>query len=151
MRSDTFKGTSGTEAFKSTWKSESLMGTRKSESLMGTRKSESLMGTSEFESLKGTSKSESLKGTRKSESLMGTSEFELFKPRQSADLKITSRPDKPTAKDLKKHAKEASDACAVNPREDELLVYGKAHPDRIAYIWELSLIATVKHIFARSE
>ena len=83
---------------------------------------------------------------------MGTSEFELFKPRQSADLKkITSRPHKPTAKDLKNHAKEASDACAVDPREDELLVYGKAHPDRIAYIWELSLIAAVKHIFARGE
>ena len=96
-------------------------------------------------------RSDTFKGTRKSEPFKGTSEFELFKPRQSADLKIKIRPDKPTAKDLKKHAKEASDACAVDPREDELLVYGKAHPDRIAYIWELSLIATVKHIFARSE
>lgn len=151
MRSDTFKGTSGTEAFKSTWKSESLKATSEFESLMVTRKTESLMVTRKTEALKATRKTESLKGTSKSESLKVTRKTELFKPRQSADLKITSRPDKPTAKDLKKHAKEASDACAVNPREDELLVYGKDHPDRIAYIWELSLIATVKHIFARSE
>lgn len=140
-----------TESLKVTRKTESLMGTQKSESLKGTRKSESLMGTSGTEAFKSTWKSEPLMVTRKTESLKGTSKSELLKPRQSADLKIKSRPDKPTAKDLKKHAKEASDACAVNPREDELLVYGKAHPDRIAYIWELSLIATVKHLFARIE